>query len=90
MRERNKQAFQRKKEEIMEACFNCYAENGLTGTGIQALADACLDDKASWKNPADVSGIPCDGITPLICIFVRARVHDSLFVDEFFCCGRPR
>lgn len=41
MRERDEQAFQRKKTEIMEACFNCYAENGLTGTGIQALADAC-------------------------------------------------
>ncbi|MFR5794233.1 MAG: TetR/AcrR family transcriptional regulator [Christensenellales bacterium] len=31
----------------MEACFNCYAENGLTGTGIQALADACGLSKAS-------------------------------------------
>ena len=35
MRERDEQAFQRKKEEIMEVCFDCYAENGLTGTGIQ-------------------------------------------------------
>ena len=41
MRERDEQAFQRKKTEIMEACFNCYAENGLTGTGIKALAEAC-------------------------------------------------
>ena len=41
MRERDEQAFQRKKAEIMEVCYNCYAENGLTGTGIQALADAC-------------------------------------------------
>ena len=47
MRERDEQAFQRKKAEIMEACFNCYAENGLTGTGIQALADACGLSKAS-------------------------------------------
>lgn len=47
MRERDEQAFQRKKTEIMEACFNCYAENGLTGTGIQALADACGLSKAS-------------------------------------------
>ena len=31
----------------MEACFNCYAENGLNGTGIQALADACGLSKAS-------------------------------------------
>ena len=47
MKGRNEQAFQRKKAEIMEACFNCYAENGLTGTGIQALADACGLSKAS-------------------------------------------
>lgn len=30
-----------KKEAIMEKCFNCYAENGLTGTGIKALAEVC-------------------------------------------------
>lgn len=47
MRERDEQAFQRKKAEIMEACFGCYAENGLNGTGIQALADACGLSKAS-------------------------------------------
>ena len=47
MRERDEQAFQRRKEAIMEACFNCYAENGLNGTGIQALADACGLSKAS-------------------------------------------
>ena len=47
MRERDEQAFQRKKTEIMEACFDCYAENGLTGTGIQALADACGMSNAS-------------------------------------------
>lgn len=30
-----------KKNAIMERCFECYAENGLTGTGIKALAEAC-------------------------------------------------
>ena len=30
-----------RKREIMEKCFACYAENGLTGTGIKALAAAC-------------------------------------------------
>ena len=30
-----------KKQEIMEKCFACYAENGLNGTGIKALANAC-------------------------------------------------
>ena len=30
-----------KKISIMEKCFECYAENGLTGTGIKMLAKAC-------------------------------------------------
>ncbi len=30
-----------KKNAMMEKCFECYAENGLTGTGIKALAKAC-------------------------------------------------
>ena len=30
-----------KKIEYMEKCYDCYAENGLTGTGIKALAEAC-------------------------------------------------
>ena len=30
-----------KKIAIMERCYDCYAEHGLTGTGIQQLADAC-------------------------------------------------
>ncbi|WP_177917367.1 TetR/AcrR family transcriptional regulator [uncultured Eubacterium sp.] len=31
----------KRKIEIMEKCYECYAEYGLTGTGIQMLADAC-------------------------------------------------
>ena len=31
----------------MEKCFACYAENGLTGTGTQALAEACGCTKAN-------------------------------------------
>lgn len=30
-----------KKIAIMEKCFDCYAEHGLTGTGIKMLAEAC-------------------------------------------------
>ncbi len=171
MRERDEQAFQRKKAEIMEACFGCYAENGLNGTGIKALADACGLSKASLytyfdslddlivestaycmskvedefmqlapRGMEDISrfieevpywtakrhgkkyrlmyqvythpkyiehgkvffagvneryrayarqlepllGIPCDVITPLIFIFIRASVHYALFEDEYY------
>ena len=36
-----------RKRELMEKCFECYAENGLTGTGIKVLADACGCTKAN-------------------------------------------
>ena len=36
-----KEQHNERKKEIMEKCFECYAENGLTGTGIKALAKAC-------------------------------------------------
>lgn len=47
MRTRNEEAFQEKKKMIMEACFECYSENGLYGTGIDALAKACGVSKSS-------------------------------------------
>ena len=46
-----------RKREMMEKCFACYAENGLTGTGIKALAAACgcttgicIPISAAWMN----------------------------------------
>ncbi len=36
-----------RKRKLMEKCFECYAENGLTGTGIKALAAACGCTKAN-------------------------------------------
>lgn len=35
------QQHDKKKTDIMVKCFECYAENGLTGTGIKTLAEAC-------------------------------------------------
>ena len=43
-----------RKREIMEKCFECYAENGLTGTGIKALLDG---PKARQKVQIDVSDL---------------------------------
>ena len=40
MKVRNEITYQIKKETIMEACFNCYADNCLQGTGIKALGKA--------------------------------------------------
>ena len=30
-----------KKAELMEKCFDCFAEHGLHGTGIRVLASEC-------------------------------------------------
>lgn len=40
-RMRNEAEFTRRKNEIMESCYECYAENGLYGTGIKQLAGYC-------------------------------------------------
>lgn len=36
-----KEQFQAKKTELMEKCYECFAENGLHGTGIRALGRYC-------------------------------------------------
>lgn len=41
MRTRNEEQYQAKKVELMEKCFECYADNGLSDVGIRGLAKAC-------------------------------------------------
>lgn len=41
MRTFNEELHQKKKEEIMVKCFDCYAEHGLGSVGIKVLAKAC-------------------------------------------------
>ncbi len=41
MRIRNEEQYLSKKIELMEKCFECFAENGLHGVGIRALAQHC-------------------------------------------------
>ena len=43
----NEEARRHKKIEMMEKCFDCYAENGLTAVGVKAIADACGCNVAS-------------------------------------------
>lgn len=47
---RNEEAYNRKRNEIMEKCFNCYAENGLSGVGLSTVAKACGCTKSSLYN----------------------------------------
>lgn len=48
LKQRNPEKYNAKKIELMEKCFECYAENGLNGTGVQALANACGCNPASF------------------------------------------
>ena len=41
MRTVNEKARRHKEIEIMETCFDCYAENGFTSVGVKAIAKAC-------------------------------------------------
>lgn len=41
MRVVNEKAHQARKNEMMECCFACYAEHGLSGIGIKGIAQAC-------------------------------------------------
>jgi AcrR family transcriptional regulator len=40
VRVRNEEEYQRKKNELMESCYECYAEYGLGTVGIKGLAEA--------------------------------------------------
>lgn len=41
MRVRDEERFLNRKTELMESCFDCFAEKGLSGVGIRALAEFC-------------------------------------------------
>lgn len=45
MRTVNPEVHQKKKEEFMRKCYDCYAEYGLGNVGIQTLANACGTSK---------------------------------------------
>ena len=47
MRTVNEEARRAKKIEIMEKCYDCYADQGFYGTGIKAIAYACGCNVAS-------------------------------------------
>lgn len=47
MRVRNEEQHLKRKIELMEKCYECYAEHGLTSVGIRTLAKACECNSAT-------------------------------------------
>lgn len=73
MRTRNEEQYQEKKEQIMRACYDCYAENGLHGTGISAVAKAAGVSKATlYTYFADA-----DDLITQSTAFCMSRVEDD-------------
>ena len=50
MRVRNEEQHRNRKQELMEKCFECFAENGLSSVGIRALAKHCECNVAVFYN----------------------------------------
>ena len=50
MRVRNEEQYMNRKQELMEKSFDCFAENGLSGVGIRALAQHCDCNVAVFYN----------------------------------------
>ena len=50
MRIRNEEQRMNRKQELMEKCFECFADNGLCGVGIRALAQHCDCNVAVFYN----------------------------------------
>lgn len=79
MRTRNEDDYRQKKAEIMEKCYECYAENGFTGTGIKQLAKACGCTSANFY-------IYFDNLDDLI---IQSTAHCMSRVEDDFMAKAP-
>lgn len=79
MRVRNEEQYQRKKTTLMEKCYECFAEKGLSGVGIRTLGEHC------GCNPA-VFYSYFDNLDDLI---VQATAHCMSKVEDDFMAKAP-
>ena len=73
MRTVNEEARRTKQIEIMEACFDCYAENGLFAVGVKAVAEACGCNVASLYQYFD----NLDDLIVKSTVYCMSRVEDE-------------
>ena len=66
MRTVNEKARQAKKIEMMEKCFECYAEYGLTGVGMKTVSDYIGCNVASLYQYFENAGLIVGAKAPII------------------------
>lgn len=74
MRTLNEELHERRKQEIMEKCFDCYAEHGLNNVGIKGLGKAC----------GMASGVIYNYFENLDDLIIQATAHCMSKVEDDF------
>lgn len=74
MRTLNEELHERRKQEIMEKCFDCYAEYGLNNVGIKGLGKAC----------GMASGVIYNYFENLDDLIIQATAHCMSKVEDDF------
>lgn len=80
MRVRNEEQYQKKKIDIMEKCYECYAEHGLTSVGIRTLGKACGCNSATLYTYFE----------DLDDLIIQSTAHCMSKVEEDFMAKAPR
>lgn len=80
MRVRNEERWQRKKTELMELCYDCMAEHGLSSIGIRMLAEHC----------GCTSAVLYDYFENLDDLIVQATEHCMSKVEDDFMARAPQ
>lgn len=80
MRVRNEELYMKKKNDLMEKCYDCYAEHGLTSVGIRALAKACGCNSATLYTYFD----------DLDDLIIQSTAHCMSKVEDDFMAKAPK
>lgn len=80
MRVRNEERYRQRRIELMEKCYECFADNGLSSVGIRALAKHCGCNSAVFYNYFD----------DLDDLIVKSTEHCMSKVEDDFMAKAPQ
>lgn len=80
MRVRNEERYRQRRTELMEKCYECFADNGLSSVGIRALAKHCGCNSAVFYNYFD----------DLDDLIVKSTEHCMSKVEDDFMAKAPQ